>query len=585
VTSVGNATVIAGGVIVNADVNASAAIAYSKLGTTPTWNQNTTGNAATVTNGVYTSGAQTIGGAKTLTAALAGTTATFSGAVGIGTATPAAVLDIRGDDSTSAGSGLIIGQDASTDGGTTLVPNAWLKFYLNNIRNGAMIKAGRDSAYGSASHADGNLQFHTALDDTLAEHMRITSDGNVGIGTTNPGELLEVGADGNTDYALIGPTKIGGGMGHGDYAGFSHRSMGSTGNYCLLQYSNGSTYLNAASGQTVHLRVNNGNILKLSGSLATFDVSALFNGYIELDAGLKDKDGSFGTNGYVLTTDGAGDVTWSASPGAGSVDGSGTAGYIPKWTDGDTIGNSVVYETAAGTIGIHAGTNVEGMVDVQMKMNGVDWTYGDWDEVWCTGGAPGPKFNDCVFHLDTDRAGGVTGGIVGLAFSPGWQGHQNWGIYSTNESGGSYTQGDLRFVNQLNTPAGTFNERVTFKADGNVGIGTTAPGSYKLRVEGDVYISGTLTEASSLAIKENIETYSPSLEKINKIRPVRYNKKKSEKKEVGLVAEELAEMFPELVERDEKGNPAGVNYSRAVAVLLHGFKELYKEVKELKEKI
>jgi len=102
---------------------------------------------------------------------------------------------------------------------------------------------------------------------------------------------------------------------------------------------------------------------------------------------------------------------------------------------------------------------------------------------------------------------------------------------------------------------------------------------------GNLSILGTLTEASSLAIKENIETYSPSLEMISKIRPVRFNKKKSGKKEVGLVAEELVEMFPELVEMDEKGNPAGVNYSRAVAVLLHGFKELYKEVKELKEKI
>jgi hypothetical protein len=102
---------------------------------------------------------------------------------------------------------------------------------------------------------------------------------------------------------------------------------------------------------------------------------------------------------------------------------------------------------------------------------------------------------------------------------------------------------------------------------------------------GNLSILGTLTEASSLAIKENIETYSPSLEMISKIRPVRFNKKKSKKKEIGLVADELVEMFPELVEMDEKGNPAGVNYSRAVAVLLHGFKELYKEVKELKEKI
>ena len=49
VTSVGNATSIAAGVIVNADIKSDAAIAYSKLGAIPTWNQDTTGNAATAT--------------------------------------------------------------------------------------------------------------------------------------------------------------------------------------------------------------------------------------------------------------------------------------------------------------------------------------------------------------------------------------------------------------------------------------------------------------------------------------------------------------------------------------------------------
>ena len=112
---------------------------------------------------------------------------------------------------------------------------------------------------------------------------------------------------------------------------------------------------------------------------------------------------------------------------------------------------------------------------------------------------------------------------------------------------------------------------------GNTKIATTSSG---------VTVTGTLTETSSIAIKENVETYTPSLDIINKIRPVKYNRKTNkDKKEIGLIAEELAELFPELVEKDEKGNPSSVNYSRAVAVLLHGFKELYKEVKELKEKI
>ena len=46
---------------------------YANLGgTVPTWNQDTTGNAATVTNGVYTTGDQTIGGTKTFSSTIVG---------------------------------------------------------------------------------------------------------------------------------------------------------------------------------------------------------------------------------------------------------------------------------------------------------------------------------------------------------------------------------------------------------------------------------------------------------------------------------------------------------------------------------
>jgi hypothetical protein len=92
----------------------------------------------------------------------------------------------------------------------------------------ARIKGTRENA--TTNNWAGRLTFHTSpggdSPSASTEQMRIQSDGNVGIGTNNPGQLLEVGNDGNSDYALIGPTKIGGGMGHGDYAGFSHRSMG-----------------------------------------------------------------------------------------------------------------------------------------------------------------------------------------------------------------------------------------------------------------------------------------------------------------------------------------------------------------------
>jgi hypothetical protein len=98
--------------------------------------------------------------------------------------------------------------------------------------------------------------------------------------------------------------------------------------------------------------------------------------------------------------------------------------------------------------------------------------------------------------------------------------------------------------------------------------------------------AGTITENSSIAIKENIFDLNTTLDKINRVRPVRYNKKTTKnKKEIGFIAEELAEIFPELVENDENGNPASVNYTRAVTVLFDGFKQMYKELKEIKEKI
>ena len=61
-----------------------------------------------------------------------------------------------------------------------------------------------------------------------------------------------------------------------------------------------------------------------------------------------------GTVAYNLAVDSSGNVIETAG---GVVDGSGTANYIPKWSDSNTLGNSVIYESS-GKIGI--GTTTPG---------------------------------------------------------------------------------------------------------------------------------------------------------------------------------------------------------------------------------
>jgi hypothetical protein len=102
---------------------------------------------------------------------------------------------------------------------------------------------------------------------------------------------------------------------------------------------------------------------------------------------------------------------------------------------------------------------------------------------------------------------------------------------------------------------------------------------------GNLTIGGFLTESSSLKLKENVETSEGNLEKVVNLRPVTYNKIGSQTTELGLIAEEVAEVYPEFVQYDENGDPIGVNYSRLTAALIGAVKELTNQVQELNKKI
>ena len=455
-----------------------------------------------------------------------------------------------------------------------------IEFGNNNIDSNVAVI----SAYQGGATDAGELRFETeATGGSLATRMIIKSDGKVGIGTTNPGSFQTwINAPAYFDDVVW--TANAGGLGSYD--------TGGTLKSILILNSSDELVVNHNAGGTIPTRV--------KGDYITFEPSdSVLNAPIEtmrivggIGVGAKGCVGIGtdapltplhvkGSTGNPSTSANNGVFTLNSSNAVQLQFGSYAAtpyGYWLQTKDNNNAGPynyPLLLQPVNGNVGIGL-ANPDGRLEIAITPTVAATTVNETDDFadkFVISNAATSNFGDripLVFNVGGKGADNISAVIVGEREASGWRSALSFWV--NNVTSGSESTDAIQEAMRINS-------------DGNVGIGTTAPGSYKLRVQGDVYISGTLTEASSLAIKENIETYSPSLEKINKMRPVRFNKKKSKKKEVGLVAEELAEMFPELVETDEKGNAVGVNYSRAVAVLLHGFKELYKEVKELKEKI
>jgi hypothetical protein len=95
-------------------------------------------------------------------------------------------------------------------------------------------------------------------------------------------------------------------------------------------------------------------------------------------------------------------------------------------------------------------------------------------------------------------------------------------------------------------------------------------------------VTGTITENSSIRYKNDIETVKFGLDKVLQMRGVTYTKKDTGLKELGLIAEEVNEILPEAVLKNNEGEPDSVSYGRITAVLIEAIKEQQKQIEELK---
>lgn len=94
-----------------------------------------------------------------------------------------------------------------------------------------------------------------------------------------------------------------------------------------------------------------------------------------------------------------------------------------------------------------------------------------------------------------------------------------------------------------------------------------------------------LTETSSIRYKENVIDLSNPLEKVSKLRGVSYNRKGTSKTEIGVIAEEVVPVLPEVITHLEDGQIDSVAYGRFTALLIEAVKEQQKQLEEQKAQI
>ncbi|HEV3275407.1 MAG TPA: tail fiber domain-containing protein [Terriglobia bacterium] len=108
-----------------------------------------------------------------------------------------------------------------------------------------------------------------------------------------------------------------------------------------------------------------------------------------------------------------------------------------------------------------------------------------------------------------------------------------------------------------------------------VGIGTATPSNVFTIAQGaGQAISDGWTTYSSRRWKTNIQTLRGALGKVEQLRGVSYDLKANGKHEVGVIAEEVGAVVPEVVTWDRDGKDAqSVDYSRLTALLIEATKE------------
>jgi len=346
-----------------------------------------------------------------------------NGNVGIGTASPTSgfKLDVNGYTRTSL---LTLRTSAAGVGGTVADENSYElgPGYLNLSRDDTaaarQIQFGKNGSLHSGIMTDTNGLNFVGSDG--AADVTIKTNGYVGIGTTAPAYPLDVQS---------------GGVGTVLRAGTAFVSIDSTGSAAAP-----SLIFNGDSDMGLWRPAANTLAIATAG---VERLRILADGTLDLKSAKFKINGSAGSNGETLTTDGSGNISWSAA-GSGTISGSGTDNYVPRFNGAGALQNSALFSSDSGNVGIGTAAP-DTLLDLQ-----------------ATGGA------DMLLLRTTGDTSGVLGAI---SF-----GNANLDKYMAQirvTQDGATDSAQLQLQTQA-TGAGKLT-RMTIKGDGKVGFGTTSP--------------------------------------------------------------------------------------------------------------
>jgi hypothetical protein len=135
-------------------------------------------------------------------------------------------------------------------------------------------------------------------------------------------------------------------------------------------------------------------------------------------------------------------------------------------------------------------------------------------------------------------------------------------------SGANYDGSAARTVSVAGTSVNTGNTLVARDVSGDFTAGSITATQY--------------TSTSDISLKKNVSTIENALKKVLSLRGVEYDRIESGEHQIGVIAQEVEKIIPEVVYGDEIKSVA---YANIVALLIEAIKEQQKEIEELKKRL